>query len=116
MLLGKKFLMFIRALPKEISFPSRIHLFFGHGRGPRKLIHVGLGRGHPRAQQEWAHMGQCGRIFNAFGTRVKTTGAYGAVFGVFLKQKLADKPLTLVGNGNQKRDGISIAYNFFVFI
>ena len=28
------------------------------------------------------------RIFNAYGLRVRTTGAYGAVFGVFLKQKL----------------------------
>src|SRR5262249_44814138 len=27
------------------------------------------------------------RIFNAYGTRVRTTGAYGAVFGVFLRQK-----------------------------
>lgn len=44
------------------------------------------------------------RIFNAYGTRVKTTGVYGAVFGVFLKQKLNNKPLTIVGNGLQKRD------------
>jgi UDP-glucose 4-epimerase len=44
------------------------------------------------------------RIFNAYGTRVKTTGVYGAVFGVFLKQKLKNKPLTIVGNGFQKRD------------
>lgn len=44
------------------------------------------------------------RIFNAYGPRVRTTGLYGAVFGVFLKQKLANKPLTVVGNGDQKRD------------
>jgi UDP-glucose 4-epimerase len=44
------------------------------------------------------------RIFNAYGPRVKTTGAYGAVFGVFFKQKLSGKPFTLVGNGKQKRD------------
>ena len=44
------------------------------------------------------------RIFNAYGTRSRTTGAYGAVFGVFLKQLLANKPLTVVGNGKQKRD------------
>src|SRR5688572_2182699 len=29
------------------------------------------------------------RIFNAYGTRSRTSGAYGAVFGVFLRQKLA---------------------------
>ncbi len=44
------------------------------------------------------------RIFNAYGTRSRTTGAYGAVFGVFLAQKLAGKPLTIVGNGSQTRD------------
>lgn len=44
------------------------------------------------------------RIFNAYGPRVRTTGAYGAVFGVFFKQKLAGLPYTIVGNGKQKRD------------
>ncbi len=44
------------------------------------------------------------RIFNAYGTRSKTSGAYGAVFGVFLAQKLKDKPLTVVGDGTQRRD------------
>ena len=44
------------------------------------------------------------RIFNAYGTRSRTSGAYGAVFGVFLKQKLARKPFTVVGDGTQKRD------------
>lgn len=44
------------------------------------------------------------RIFNAYGTRARTSGAYGAVFGVFLRQKLAGKPFTVVGDGTQKRD------------
>ena len=44
------------------------------------------------------------RIFNAYGTRVRTTGAYGAVFGVFFTQKLAGKPFTVVGDGTQRRD------------
>jgi len=44
------------------------------------------------------------RIFNAFGPRSKTSGTYGAVFGVFLAQKLAGKPLTIVGDGSQSRD------------
>ena len=48
------------------------------------------------------------RIFNAYGTRSKTTGAYGAVFGVFLAQKLAGKPFTVVGNGTQTRDFIFV--------
>jgi UDP-glucose 4-epimerase len=44
------------------------------------------------------------RIFNAYGTRSRTSGAYGAVFGVFLKQKLASKSFTVVGDGTQTRD------------
>ncbi|MBM3549411.1 MAG: NAD-dependent epimerase/dehydratase family protein [Alphaproteobacteria bacterium] len=46
------------------------------------------------------------RIFNAYGTRSRTSGAYGAVFGVFLRQKLAGKPFTVVGDGTQRRDFI----------
>jgi UDP-glucose 4-epimerase len=44
------------------------------------------------------------RIFNAYGPRSRTSGAYGAVFGVFLAQKLASKPFTVVGDGTQRRD------------
>ena len=44
------------------------------------------------------------RIFNAYGTRSRTSGAYGAVFGVFLRQKLAGRPYTVVGDGTQSRD------------
>ena len=47
-------------------------------------------------------------IFNAYGTRVRTTGVYGAVFGVFFKQKLAGKPFTVVGDGTQRRDFIYV--------
>ena len=48
------------------------------------------------------------RIFNAYGPRVRTTGVYGAVFGVFLKQKLAGEPFTVVGDGTQRRDFIYV--------
>ncbi len=44
------------------------------------------------------------RLFNVFGPRSRTTGAYGAVFGVFLAQKLNGKPFTVVGDGTQTRD------------
>ncbi|MET1027297.1 MAG: SDR family oxidoreductase [Dongiaceae bacterium] len=44
------------------------------------------------------------RFFNVFGPRHRTTGAYGAVFGVFLAQKLAGQPYTIVGDGEQTRD------------
>ena len=44
------------------------------------------------------------RLFNVYGPRSRTSGTYGAVFGVFLAQKLAGKPLTVVGDGTQTRD------------
>ena len=44
------------------------------------------------------------RFFNVYGPRARTSGTYGAVFGVFLAQKLANKPYTVVGDGNQSRD------------
>ncbi|MBI4968438.1 MAG: SDR family oxidoreductase [Rhodospirillales bacterium] len=44
------------------------------------------------------------RLFNVFGPRARTAGTYGAVFGVFLRQKLAGQPFTIVGDGTQTRD------------
>jgi len=44
------------------------------------------------------------RFFNVYGPRSRTSGTYGAVFGVFLAQKLAGKPFTVVGDGTQTRD------------
>jgi len=44
------------------------------------------------------------RLFNVYGRRSRTAGAYGAVFGVFLAQKLNGKPFTVVGDGKQTRD------------
>jgi len=48
------------------------------------------------------------RIFNAYGPRVRTTGVYGAVFGVFLAQKANGTPLTVVGDGTQRRDFVYV--------
>jgi UDP-glucose 4-epimerase len=48
------------------------------------------------------------RFFNVYGPKSRTTGAYGAVFGVFLAQKFAKKPLTVVGDGKQTRDFIHV--------
>jgi len=44
------------------------------------------------------------RLFNVYGPRSRTSGAYGAVFGVFLAQILKNFPLTVVGDGKQSRD------------
>lgn len=48
------------------------------------------------------------RFFNVYGPRSRTSGAYGAVFGVFLAQKINNKPLTIVGSGKQTRDFIHV--------
>ncbi len=44
------------------------------------------------------------RLFNVFGPRSRTSGTYGAVFGVFLAQKYHKMPYTVVGDGSQTRD------------
>ncbi len=49
------------------------------------------------------------RFFNVYGLRARTTGTYGAVFGTFLAQKLANQPFTIVGDGNQGRDFIFVS-------
>jgi UDP-glucose 4-epimerase len=48
------------------------------------------------------------RLFNVYGPRARTSGSYGAVFGVFLAQLLAGQPLTVVGDGEQTRDFIFV--------
>jgi len=55
-------------------------------------------------QQVYGLPANCLRFFNVYGPRVRTTGTYGAVFGVFLAQKLNHKPFTVVGDGTQSRD------------
>ncbi len=44
------------------------------------------------------------RFFNVYGPRSRTSGTYGAVFGVFLSQKIHGQPFTVVGDGTQTRD------------
>jgi UDP-glucose 4-epimerase len=49
------------------------------------------------------------RLFNVYGLRSRTSGTYGAVFGVFLSQKLNNLPLTVVGDGTQTRDFVHVS-------
>lgn len=48
------------------------------------------------------------RLFNVYGTRSRTNGSYGAALGIFIGQKLAKKPATIVGDGEQTRDFIHV--------
>ncbi|MCQ8782838.1 SDR family oxidoreductase [Mangrovibrevibacter kandeliae] len=56
------------------------------------------------------------RLFNVFGPRARTSGTYGAVFGVFLAQIKAGKPVTIVGDGTQTRDFTFVADVVSAFI
>ena len=44
------------------------------------------------------------RYFNVYGERQNLGGAYATVVGIFLNQLINKKPLTINGNGNQRRD------------
>ena len=48
------------------------------------------------------------RYFNVFGERQNLGGAYATVIGIFLNQKKLQKPLTINGNGEQRRDFIYV--------
>ena len=44
------------------------------------------------------------RYFNVYGEKQNLGGAYATVVGIFLDQLQNDKPLTINGDGNQRRD------------
>ena len=44
------------------------------------------------------------RYFNVYGERQPLKGQYGTVIGIFMVQKSKDEPLTIVGDGEQRRD------------
>jgi UDP-glucose 4-epimerase len=48
------------------------------------------------------------RFFNVYGPRYRASGAYGGVLGIFLTQKISNKPMTIFGNGNQTRDFVHV--------
>jgi UDP-glucose 4-epimerase len=44
------------------------------------------------------------RYFNVYGERQPLRGQYAPVIGIFLRQRAAGEPLTIIGDGNQRRD------------
>ena len=44
------------------------------------------------------------RYFNVYGERQPLRGQYAPVIGIFLRQRAAREPMTIVGDGNQRRD------------
>jgi UDP-glucose 4-epimerase len=48
------------------------------------------------------------RYFNVYGNNQPSKGQYAPVLGLFLKQKNKKMPLTIVGDGSQRRDFINV--------
>ena len=48
------------------------------------------------------------RYFNVYGSRQPVRGQYAPVLGIFKRQKDAGEPLTIVGDGNQRRDFVHV--------
>ena len=48
------------------------------------------------------------RYFNVYGERSPTTGQYAPVIGIFLRQNNSGEPLTIVGDGEQRRDFVHV--------
>ena len=48
------------------------------------------------------------RYFNVYGLRQPKEGLYALVLGIFLKQKKEGRPLTIHGDGSQRRDFIHV--------
>lgn len=46
----------------------------------------------------------CFRYFNVYGERQPLRGQYAPVIGIFLRQRSSGEPLTIVGDGHQRRD------------
>lgn len=48
------------------------------------------------------------RYFNIYGPRQKLDGAYAPVMGIFIRERLAGRPLRIFGDGEQSRDFTSV--------
>lgn len=48
------------------------------------------------------------RYFNAYGKRQALEGAYALVMGTFIRQRLNGEPMTITGDGNNRRDYTSV--------
>jgi UDP-glucose 4-epimerase len=51
----------------------------------------------------------CLRYFNVFGQRSPTRGQYAPVIGIFRRQRDNGEPLTIVGDGTQRRDFVHVS-------
>lgn len=70
-----------------------------------------IGEHYMKAYYEKYHLPTCSlRFFNVYGPRQESS-AYGFVTGVFIRQVLGGKPITIFGDGTQTRDFVFIEDN-----
>lgn len=86
-----------KTLPLKENMPP-------HPRNPYALFKY-MGEGMARLFYELYGLPMvCLRYFNVYGERQPMEGEYATVIGKFLRQRQSGQPLTIIGNGKQKRD------------
>jgi UDP-glucose 4-epimerase len=91
--------------------------YYGHASLPPFLEYAPKGCATPYSLSKWQGEEVCDlytklyglstvslRYFNVYGPREPLKGEYAPVMGLFRRQKEAGQPMTIVGNGNQRRD------------
>lgn len=91
--------------------------YYGHASKPPFLEYAPKGCATPYSLSKWQGEEVCDlytklyglstvslRYFNVYGPREPLKGEYAPVMGLFLRQKESGQPMTIVGDGRQRRD------------
>ena len=91
--------------------------YYGHASKPPFLEYAPKGCATPYSLSKWQGEEVCDlytklyglstislRYFNVYGPREPLKGEYAPVMGLFMRQKEAGQPMTIVGDGKQRRD------------
>jgi len=91
--------------------------YYGHASKPPFLEYAPKGCATPYSLSKWQGEEVCDlytklyglstislRYFNVYGPREPLKGEYAPVMGLFLRQRAAGQPMTIVGDGRQRRD------------
>lgn len=105
-----------RAGVKRVVY-SASSSYYGHASKPPFLEYAPKGCATPYSLSKWQGEELCDlytklyglstvslRYFNVYGLREPLKGEYAPVMGLFRRQKSAGQPMTIVGDGNQRRD------------
>lgn len=105
-----------RAGVKRVVY-SASSSYYGHASKPPFVEHAPKGCATPYSLSKWQGEEVCDlytklyglstislRYFNVYGPREPLKGEYAPVMGLFKRQRDAGDPLTIVGDGKQRRD------------